>query len=104
MTFAGTDETRAAQWSARGRTPAGRRAYRIGGGLPSALAGSAGSHSHTAQAWRNAECANSTTVARGSDARRASSESRMYSPNVGSQRAGGGERVALSNPPGAGWA
>jgi hypothetical protein len=38
----------------------------MGGGVPSALAASPGSHAHSAQAWRNTERANSSAVPRGS--------------------------------------
>ena len=77
---------------------------RIGGGAPSTLAGNAGSHSHTKQAWRNAERVNSTAAACGSRSERTSSQSRMYSPSAASQRAAGGESVAAANPSGAGCA
>ena len=56
-------ERRAAQLRAIEAPPRGQR---MGGGVPSALAGSAGSHSHTRQAWRNAERANSSATAWGS--------------------------------------
>jgi hypothetical protein len=52
----------------------------MGGGLPSVLPGSTGSHPLTWQAYWKAERANSTAAARGSGAARTSSQSRMYSP------------------------
>src|ERR1039458_6270443 len=79
-------------------------AYATGGGVPSALASSAGSHSQAAQAWRNADRANSSATACGLGAARTSSQSRMYSPSAASHRAAAGESVALANPSGAGWA
>ena len=63
-----------------------------------------GSHSQTVQAWRTAERANSSADACGSALARTSSQSSMYSPSSPSQRAAGGESVALANPSGAGWA
>ena len=76
----------------------------MGGGVPSALAGSAGSQAHTAQEWRNAERANPSATACGSRSERTLSQSRMYSPSAASQRAAGGESVAPAKPYGAGCA
>src|SRR5664280_2664594 len=76
--------------------------YATGGGVPSALASSAGSQSHTAHAWRNAEWANSSPTARGSGLLQTSSQSRMYSPSAASQWAGAGVSVAVANASGAG--
>ena len=54
-----------------------------GGGVPSALAASPGSHPQTMHAWRNAERANSRAAPRGAGLVRTSSQSRMYSPSDG---------------------
>jgi plastocyanin len=89
----------------RGAAPRGSgRRQRTGGGDPSAVAASAGSQSHTLQACWNAERANSSACARASAMLRTSSQSRMYSPSVSSQRVAGGDSVAPANPSGAGWA
>ena len=52
--------------------------HATGGGLPSALAGSAGSQPHTAQVWRNAERAKSSASACGLGLERISSQSRIF--------------------------
>ncbi len=65
---------------------AARGRYVSGGGVPSALAASAGSHSHVAQACRNTSRANSSASARESGAARTSSQSRTYSPRAASHR------------------
>src|ERR1700694_1353874 len=78
--------------------------HAIGGGLPSTLAGSAGSQSQTMQAWRNAERANSTPAACGWGLLQTSAQSRMYSPSVAFPRADAAESVAAANPSGAGCA
>src|SRR3954449_4649504 len=83
---------------------ASRAAQRRGGGLPSALASSDASHSHTAQAWRNAERANASAAAPGSGAATTSAQSSTYSPSRASQRAAAGVSSAPAKPSGAGWA
>ena len=75
-----------------------------GGGLPSALAGSAGSQPHTAHECWNAERANSSPRAWGTEAARTSSQSRTYRPSASSHRAATGERPAPPKPSGAGCA
>src|SRR5664279_3929139 len=87
-----------------GATGVAGASYATGGGVPSALASSAGSQSHTAHAWRNAECANSSPAACGSGLLQTSSQSRMYSPSEASQWADPGASVASANPSGAGYA
>jgi Berberine and berberine like len=76
----------------------------MGGGLPAALAGSAGSQSQTSHACWNAERAKSSADAVASEAERTSSQSRMNSPSDGSQRAACGESVATGKLSGAGYA
>jgi hypothetical protein len=85
-------------------TPLKQSSYAIGGGVPSALARSAGSQSHTAHAWLNAERAKSSAAACGSELEHTSWQSRTYSPSVSSQRAAAGASVAPLNPSGAGCA
>ena len=78
--------------------------HRTGGGSPSMLAASAGSHAQTLHAWSTSERANASAVPNGSSLVQTSSQSRMNSPSVSSQRAAGGVSVALANPSGAGCA
>ena len=63
--------------------------------MPCAVAASAGSHSHTAQAWRKADRANSSARACGSGLSRMSSQSSTYSPScaVPTRRSGVEVRV-----------
>jgi hypothetical protein len=95
----------AAVWSAPRRVPAttksgsGAAASRaqiglqaMGGGLPAALAGSAGSQSRTSHACWSAERAKSSADSAASEAERRSSQSRMNSPS---------DPTASSNAPGA---
>src|SRR3954454_14775602 len=63
-----------------------------GGGVPSAVAARAGSHSQRAQACWNAERATSTAAACGSRLAQTSSQSSTYSPKAASQRAASGVR------------
>ena len=73
-----------------------------GGGTPSAVAASTGSQSQTAQAWRNADRANSSASACGSGLSRMSSQSSTYSPSCPSHRAaaGRGSRPRSHRAPG----
>jgi hypothetical protein len=87
---------------ARRVSPRAAGPHLTGGGLPSALAGSPGSHSHTAQAWRNAERANARAAPWGSGLAQTSPQSRTYSPRSGSHRAAAGASVPLAKPSGAG--
>jgi len=77
---------------------------RTGGGSPSALAASAGSHPQTVHAWAKAERMKASASARGSAAAARSSQSSTYSPSASSQRAAAGESSAPVKPSGAGWA
>ena len=77
-------------------------AQRTGGGCPSALALSDGSHWHTAQPWANADRANRTASPWGSSAVRTSAQSRTYSPSAGSQRAAAGSSTPSSETVGRG--
>ena len=75
-----------------------------GGGVPSALAASAGSHSQTRHAWRNAERANSSAAACGSAARAdvVPVEDELAERGVPARRGGGERRPRRTRPaPGA---
>jgi hypothetical protein len=63
---------------------------RTGGGVPSTVAASAGSHAQVVQECRTTARAKRTEVACGSSAQRTSSQSRTNSPSARSQRAVGG--------------
>src|SRR6266702_3710841 len=87
-----------------GRGSASRVFHAMGGGVPSALAASAGSHAQTAQAWPNTERANSSAVPCGSGLERTSSQSSMYRPMPESQRAARWVRGMRAKSSGAGCA
>src|SRR5487761_1500689 len=70
-----------------------------GGGVPAALAASAGLQLQTTHECWNADRANSTAAACGFGWPRASSQ-----PSTASPRAPGGDSAACPNPSGAGWA
>ena len=72
--------------------------HTTGGGVPSVLAESAGSHLHTAHAWRNAERENSTASACGTGLELRSSHSSRHSPSDSSQRAISGDNAAPADP------
>ena len=85
----------AAGSAGRGSLWGRRGGYRIGGGVPSALAASSGSQPQTRQACWKTERENSSARAWGSSAATTSSQSRMNSPEVGVPSAAAGRAWRL---------